>query len=85
MTDSDKPDEPAAADSVQSIADSAVSPAERASAAKDISAELRQLKLRAEARNLKMVAYLLNLAELEALDCAGAVSNPRQAAGKSCA
>lgn len=59
--------------------------ARRAEAAKQICMDLRQLKMRAEAQNLKMVAYLLNLAELEALDCAGVIADSRKAADSRCA
>jgi hypothetical protein len=41
----------------------------RASAAKEIAESARALKEKAEQHGLKMVAYLLNLVELEAMDC----------------
>lgn len=82
MTDSDERKEPDTADDgVQPAPDAAVSARNRAAAAKEISTDLRQLKHRAEAQNLKMVAYLLNLAELEALDCAATAPGIQPATG----
>lgn len=81
MTDRDKRKEPGTADGLQPVSDKAVSALDRAAAAKDISTDLRELKHRAEAQNLKMVAYLLNLAELEALDCAGMAPDIQTATG----
>ena len=85
MTDRDKRNEPGTADGVRPVKDTSVSAHERAAAARGISADLRQLKHRAEAQNLKMVAYLLNLAELEALDCATTVPEKQRSTGNRCA
>lgn len=84
MTDRNKRSKPAADEAEQPAGVSGDAPPERAAAAKEISMALRELRKRAEARNLRMVAYLLNLAELEALDCAGAAGDSGQASDSRC-
>ena len=53
----------------------------RALAARNLEESARNLKLSADQAGLKMVAYLLNLVELEAADCQKSLSARAHAAG----